>query len=131
MADAKPLNQYRGNCHCGAYVFEIKLPDPIPASECSCSICTRKGYVWIRVTPEYEFKVVKGDKSVLTSYTKNDFFHHKVCPGHAPTSSCQLGADIVFLQFCTNCSVPIMASNDKEGDENMTVLNVSVKDCDL
>ncbi|TPX07681.1 uncharacterized protein E0L32_010679 [Thyridium curvatum] len=106
MADTapKPLKQHRGNCHCGAYVYEVKLPDPIAASECNCSVCVRKGYVWVRLTPESDFKVVKGDDGALTKYSKNNVFFHK---------------------FCTNCSTPLMASNDKEGSDNMTVLNVS------
>jgi hypothetical protein len=73
-----PLKQHRGNCHCGAYVFEIKLPDPIPAAECNCSICVKKGYVWVSADPTYEFKVVKGDDGALTHYSRNGSFYHKV-----------------------------------------------------
>ncbi|KAF7968477.1 hypothetical protein HWV62_30499 [Athelia sp. TMB] len=38
---------YRGNCHCGKFVFRITLPplDAAPPQMCACSICRKKGYL--------------------------------------------------------------------------------------
>ena len=79
MAEAnEPLKTYRGNCHCGAFVFECKSPEIKKASTCDCSICRKKGYLWT-FPGEANVTVVKGEGS-LTEYTfgsKN--LVHKVC----------------------------------------------------
>ena len=77
MADEhQPLETYRGNCHCGAFVYEVELPKIKSVNACNCSICTKKGYLWVKPS---EIKVVKGDEASLTSYTfGSDNFVHKV-----------------------------------------------------
>ncbi|KAK3347015.1 Mss4-like protein [Lasiosphaeria hispida] len=79
MADAtQPLKTYRGNCHCGAFVYEVELPEIKAVSACNCSICTKKGYLWVKPS---EIKVVKGDEDALTGYTfGSKTFYHKFCP---------------------------------------------------
>jgi hypothetical protein len=48
MAEATPeLKTYYGNCHCGAFKFNVKLPELKSVLECNCSICSRKGYQWV------------------------------------------------------------------------------------
>lgn len=63
------LRTYRGNCHCGAFVYEAEVPEIKDAVSCNCSLCHKKGYLW--VVPELQnFRVVKGDEDqTLTSYT--------------------------------------------------------------
>ncbi|KAI7779142.1 hypothetical protein LA080_001304 [Diaporthe eres] len=47
---------YRGNCVCGRYRYEICLPDVVrTASSCTCSVCLKKGYLWL-APPEGSFK---------------------------------------------------------------------------
>ncbi len=73
-----PLKTYRGSCHCGAYIFDVELPEPVKgACECNCSVCYKKGGIWAApVRPLF----VKGDPGTLTSYTFNrKLFNHKVC----------------------------------------------------
>lgn len=57
---------YRGNCHCGAFIFEVKSPEIKSAMSCNCSICTKKGYLWF--FPKEPMTIVKGDGS-LKEYT--------------------------------------------------------------
>ncbi|KAJ7030590.1 Mss4-like protein [Mycena alexandri] len=46
---------YEGNCHCGAIKFSVVLPPLYPTGlgtgtplyECACSICTKKGYLFV------------------------------------------------------------------------------------
>jgi hypothetical protein len=58
-----------GGCHCGAVRFEVLAPEEIEATECTCSICRKTGYLHLIVGKE-RFRVVAGaDK--LTTYTFN------------------------------------------------------------
>lgn len=78
MTEEKPLKTYRGNCHCGAFVYEVELPEIKAVSTCNCSICTKKGYLWVKPS---EIKVVKGAEDALTGYTfGSNTFYHKVSP---------------------------------------------------
>lgn len=64
MADTeKPTKKYRGNCHCAAFVFEIELPEIRSARECNCSICVKKGYMW--VVTENRPTIVRGEDALV------------------------------------------------------------------
>jgi hypothetical protein len=41
-----PLETYRGSCHCGMVVFTLQVPEIKAATQCDCSICTKKGNLW-------------------------------------------------------------------------------------
>ncbi|EHK23573.1 uncharacterized protein TRIVIDRAFT_17139, partial [Trichoderma virens Gv29-8] len=58
---------YRGNCHCGSFVFETKVPEIKSALDCNCSICSKKGYLWI-FPGEGNVNIVKGSVEELTAY---------------------------------------------------------------
>lgn len=67
--DAKQsLQTYRGNCHCGAFVYEIDVPEIKSVTDCNCSICFKKGSLWIFLERK-NFRVVKGDIAQLTAYS--------------------------------------------------------------
>ncbi|GAB4530618.1 MAG: GFA family protein [Parvularculaceae bacterium] len=59
----------RGACHCGAVVFEAKLPDRAVADECNCSICHRTGFLHL-IVPKARFRLLSGGEQ-LTTYTFN------------------------------------------------------------
>ncbi|KAH6605969.1 glutathione-dependent formaldehyde-activating enzyme [Trichoderma cornu-damae] len=67
MAEAETVT-YRGNCHCGDFVFETKLPELKSAFYCNCSICAKKGYLWL-FPGDDNVKIVKGSLEGLTAYT--------------------------------------------------------------
>jgi hypothetical protein len=69
MAETEDLKTYRGNCHCGAFVFELKIAEIKAASKCNCSICQKKGYLF--TFPGDVMTVVKGEDS-LKVYTFNE-----------------------------------------------------------
>jgi hypothetical protein len=74
------MRTYRGNCHCGAFVYEATLPEITQASECDCSMCVKKGYLFVFTNSAKNFKVVKGSQDDLVTYRfggKN--LDHKVC----------------------------------------------------
>lgn len=82
--EQKNVKTYRGNCHCGAYVFEFDAPEIKTYTECNCSICFKKGYAWL--FPGHDnIKVVKGDDNTLKTYQFNEGkFEHRV------SGSCKL-----------------------------------------
>ncbi|RYP90095.1 hypothetical protein DL770_003787 [Monosporascus sp. CRB-9-2] len=87
MASEQPsetrLKTYRGSCHCGAYIFDAKMPEAssLNASECNCSICSRMGSVWKFPVRSADIAFVKGDPATLTGYAfGNKAFTYKFCP---------------------------------------------------
>jgi hypothetical protein len=70
------LKKYPGNCHCGAFKFQVLLPEIDSVTECNCSICFKKSYKWIYPLPE-NFTVEKGSLATLSSYTfgKDELMH--------------------------------------------------------
>ena len=57
----------RGGCHCGAVRFRCTLPpEPVPALECNCSICSMTGFIHI-IVPHEDFILESGGEA-LTSY---------------------------------------------------------------
>jgi hypothetical protein len=59
----------KGGCHCGAVRFEVLAPDEIEATECTCSICRKSGYLHL-IVPARRFRLLSG-KDKLTTYTFN------------------------------------------------------------
>lgn len=79
MSSDGNLKTYRGNCHCGAFIYEAKLPEITSHTECNCSICRKKGYAYL--IPEGQLDIVKGSIDELATYTFNDGgFVHRFCP---------------------------------------------------
>jgi hypothetical protein len=68
MKETEKYAIYRGGCHCGAIRFETRINN-YQAIECNCSICHKKGFLHLIVSPE-NFKLLKG-KDFLTTYTFN------------------------------------------------------------
>ena len=59
MSETNIIKKYRGNCHCGAFVFEIEVPEIKSATACNCSICVKKGYLWVK--PHSPPTIIKGE----------------------------------------------------------------------
>lgn len=80
-ADTPKFKTYAGNCHCGAFKYDINISELTSVTECNCSICFKKGYKWI-FPGENSFIVRKADGE-LSSYefTENAIrMSHKFCP---------------------------------------------------
>lgn len=78
---AESLATFQGNCHCGANRFEVQLPALPQLVICDCSLCAKKGYVWIYDT-EDKLRITRGCNSeLLTSYTSNsgEALQHEFC----------------------------------------------------
>ncbi|KAK0715635.1 Mss4-like protein [Lasiosphaeris hirsuta] len=83
------LKTYRGNCHCGAFIFEAKTHDIRSVIGCNCSNCTRKAYMWLFLPPG-AVTVIK-DEGLLTEF---------VCGPHKS-----------MHKFCSRCGTPVLADN--------------------
>lgn len=56
-----------GGCHCAAVRFSAVLPDaPVPALDCTCTICAMTGFVHI-IVPGDDLTLEQGG-DLLTSY---------------------------------------------------------------
>lgn len=78
------MKTYQGGCHCGSVRFEIET-DLTKATECNCSICTRKGALHHRVSPD-RFKLLSGQDSLSLYQPGNKIAKHwfcKVCGIHS------------------------------------------------
>jgi hypothetical protein len=66
-----------GGCHCGGVRFRVQVTDFV-ASECNCSICTKKGIVHL-IVPQERFELLRGAE-LLTTYTFNTgIAKHRFC----------------------------------------------------
>jgi hypothetical protein len=59
---------YEGGCHCGRVRFRVR-GELARASDCNCSMCTRKGFLHWIVPPE-DFELLSG-RDALTTYEFN------------------------------------------------------------
>lgn len=61
----RPMQQYKGSCHCGAVQFQIETDFP-ELTQCDCSICRRKNALMVAV-PQSRFQLLAGEQA-LTEY---------------------------------------------------------------
>jgi len=59
---------YHGSCHCGQVTYEIDA-DLSKLVRCTCSICTKKGGLFVRLPPA-RFRLLSGAED-LTAYQFN------------------------------------------------------------
>jgi len=89
MSDTEqPTKKYRGNCHCGAFVYEVEAPEITSVSDCNCSICYKQAYLWL--VPGKPLTVVK-DEGKLVHYS--------------------FGTKNMDHQFCGNCGTTVLAKS--------------------
>ena len=67
-----------GGCHCGTVRFEALLADGDEACACTCSMCSKVGFMHV-IVPESRFRLTSG-ADALTRYTFNtDIAEHLFC----------------------------------------------------
>jgi hypothetical protein len=75
---------FTGGCHCGAVRFRVTLRR-FRASECNCSICTKKGFLHL-IVPHEDFELASDERSLTTyEFNTRTAKHHfcKTCGVHA------------------------------------------------
>jgi hypothetical protein len=69
---------YRGGCHCGRVAFEV-TGILEKASQCNCSICSKKGYLhWI--VPREAFRLLTPQADLATYTFNTGVAQHYFCP---------------------------------------------------
>lgn len=71
------MTLYHGSCHCGRVTFQVEtVLDKVV--ECNCSICTKKGVLHHRVTPE-RFTLLTGAESLALYQFDTKEARHYFC----------------------------------------------------
>ena len=74
---SRAVRTYTGSCHCGRVRFEITT-DLTRASECNCSICSRKAYLHHQV-PLERFRLLSGADDLATYQFGTKTARHQFC----------------------------------------------------
>jgi hypothetical protein len=69
---------YRGGCHCGAVRYEVDATEPIQALDCSCSICSRTGFLHL-IVPASRFRLLAGADSLCSYAFGSGVAKHLFC----------------------------------------------------
>jgi len=72
------IRTLEGSCHCGAVRFTV-TSDKTKVVVCNCSICTKKGARWLRVTPG-ELTVLSGSDQLVEYRFGTGVARHLFCP---------------------------------------------------
>lgn len=73
----RPMQSYRGACHCGAVRFEIETDFP-ELTTCDCSICRLKNALMVRVH-ETAFRLVSGTDALSKYQFHTHTAQHYFC----------------------------------------------------
>jgi hypothetical protein len=88
------MQRYEGGCHCGKVRFAIE-GDIAAASQCNCSICTKKGVINTRVSPE-RLRLLRGEDD-LALY--------------------QFGTRTAKHWYCKHCGIHVYANPRRAPDQ--------------
>ena len=66
-----------GKCRCGATQFEVSVA-PAAVTRCTCSFCSKRGYLWAYYEPS-QFKVISKRDQARFGDGPNKNFHCGVC----------------------------------------------------
>ena len=73
----RPLQIYRGSCHCGAVSFRIETDFP-ELTTCDCSVCRRKNALMVKVH-ESAFELLSGQEALVEYQFHTLTAHHYFC----------------------------------------------------
>ena len=59
----KEVPLFHGSCHCGKVRFEVKAA-PTLLSQCNCSMCSKKGALYVKIREIEELKIVSGEEEL-------------------------------------------------------------------
>lgn len=106
---SEELVTYKANCHCGTVKFTVKLPDILSKSvtRCTCSICTKNGYLLV--------------------YPKSEDVHY--VSGKDDLGAYRFGGATKRHLFCKNCGNSLFidfSTSEHPSERDFTAVNVSI-----
>ncbi|KAF1991589.1 hypothetical protein K402DRAFT_388992 [Aulographum hederae CBS 113979] len=80
MATEQVYETYRGNCHCGAVVYSVKLPTlkTYTLNDCNCSICVKNGYL-LAYPLRKDLEFIKGKDEMKSYFCASKTNPHRFC----------------------------------------------------
>lgn len=69
---------YKGSCHCGQVAFEVE-GELTQVTECNCSICSRKGWLFWFV-PRDKLRLLTPESDIGTYTFGKHLIKHRFCP---------------------------------------------------
>ncbi len=115
---------YQGGCRCGLFTYESQLTATQSAFKCNCSLCVKKGYLWV-FPGQNNFKVLTGSEDKLTTYKFGPKkLSHKV-RARRDNNASQCPLLTVSGQFCPRCGTSVLASTKGDDPDFDLALNVS------
>lgn len=97
---ANKVEVYHGNCHCGAFRFELRASEIVEATVCDCTLCVKKGYLW--------FKLGSGDLTVTRDEELLMNYESKVLRD----------------RFCGTCGTGVLGEHTKGSLEGQKLVNL-------
>ena len=71
------MKTYHGSCHCGAVKFEVDA-ELSYVERCTCSICSKKGALFVRVPPDH-FRQTQGEDDLTLYQFNTELAKHLFC----------------------------------------------------
>ncbi len=71
------MTTFTGSCHCGAVRFEVDA-EKLEATDCNCSMCTKKGIIHLIVSKD-RFRLVSGEENLTTYRFNTGVARHTFC----------------------------------------------------
>ena len=71
------MKTYHGSCHCGAVKFEVDA-ELSKIERCTCSICAKKGGLFVRV-PDGQFRLLQGENELTLYRFNTEIAQHCFC----------------------------------------------------
>jgi hypothetical protein len=71
------METYEGGCHCGRVRFRVS-GELAEATECNCSICTKKGFLHL-IVPQGQFELQTGRDDLTTYRFNTGVAQHTFC----------------------------------------------------
>lgn len=72
------LRTHKGSCHCGRVRFEADIDLDAGTAKCNCSICAKRRFWCVFVTPD-QFRLQSGADDLADYRFGSETVHHRFC----------------------------------------------------
>jgi len=72
------MPKFRGSCHCARVSFEVDAT-PSELVDCNCSLCQRKGALYVELGETHSFRLLSGEGDLSTYRFNTNTATHYFC----------------------------------------------------